>query len=447
MGKRIVHFFSNIARPIHSNKLRKILRYLMVIAALVFSLKAIFTASPSDDRAFYYGARCILQGVSPYNNKNIVDEWRRTGAPASYRPGLPIVPYLYTPHLVLFLAPVALLPWQYAPAAFRFLQLMCFFCCLLALNRFRSDDGKFCDNVTSTTLCLILPPVIYCLTVGQIGLMILLAATLGWMLILRGKDISGGALVALSLAKFSLTFPLLLVLLYAKKWKAVFWAAGIFLLVNLLLILPMGFYQVYTDYRLTLASTLQPGGVNDAAGLSRYDSRTTMIHTGRLTYAIMQDRNVAAIADKIITVLGLGALAFLFKERDSTGTLHHPLTLPIILMMGLCLFYHRVHDLCVLVPLVYGLVDYRLKTFSALDHRGKLLFKVTVCLTALAAFGSHGGLGVAWLIDCLSESLFMGALKPIIVLALTLCLYAILIRDTRCAALQTAHEFIKVEAV
>jgi hypothetical protein len=91
-------------------------------------------------------------------------------------------------------------------------------------------------RVAMTVSTALSTPVVTTLFLGQIDLFLLAAIVVSYALMLRGKDFTAGAVLALALAKPQVAAPVLLLLLLKRHWRAL---AGVCAVALPLLLVPM----------------------------------------------------------------------------------------------------------------------------------------------------------------------------------------------------------------
>lgn len=361
---------------------------LTVCATVYIGIRAVKFTGGKDGRSFYYGSRLLLSGKNPYDNQTIVQAWKDQGSPNGYKPGLPDAPFIVPPIASLLFAPVILLNSPIQGIVFvRVLSVFCGLLMIFLLIKMSSLLWSREISLLFALYALLLPAFLRCIAFTQSTLIISVCLALCLYFISLKHNIWAGVFLGLSLAKFTLTFPILIILLYRRNWTASLGAIITFLTVNLVLFVPIGIKQAISDYKSTLIATSAPNGQN-----SQYD--LTLVNLQHLILLVFgTHQSIARLATIMLTVAIISLMAYLYKPQQlleikqwanstTVQSLGHPLDVPVAIMAGLELFYHRYYDLATLIFVAWGLLNYGFRW----PERRSTLWKVNIGLLFIVSF-------------------------------------------------------------
>lgn len=190
----------------------------------------------SDFVQDYFLARAVISGVDPYLP---LDELGvRFGVPNQ-------IPHSSThpPSFAVLCLPIGLLSFQQAAFAWLILGLISLFISLQLLFRFNRV------GLPVTFLAAIAwPPILFDLSLGQLMLPQLLLLTLAWLALRSERDLIGGMLLGLTISIKLIAWPLLILLLIRKRFKAVLAGSVVIAVLNLIALLLMGVRPVAAYY-------------------------------------------------------------------------------------------------------------------------------------------------------------------------------------------------------
>ncbi|MBI1762438.1 MAG: DUF2029 domain-containing protein [Acidobacteria bacterium] len=173
----------------------------------------------------YLVAKALGHGVDPYLPLSELAVRFNLNSPA------PIFPHP-TPHTVAYgilMLPFSLLPYEKAAVAWMCFELICLAVFVWLMLRWL---GRAPGLVISALLGVALlgwGPVMTDLLFGQLNLPLLCCLTCAWWWLRQQRDAPGGALLGLAIALKMMGWPIALFLLWQRRWRAAFSAAGVFL--------------------------------------------------------------------------------------------------------------------------------------------------------------------------------------------------------------------------
>jgi hypothetical protein len=134
-------------------------------------------------------------------------------------------------------------------------EIICFaIASTLVLRELRSRTSL--DRLALVVVaCLLWPPFLYDLHHGQMMMTILLLLTATWLSLKSGRNTVAGIFLGLLLALKLYAWPILLFLILKRNYRPVIYAAGVFLLLNLIIIIWLGFVPVF-EYYLRVAPAI-----------------------------------------------------------------------------------------------------------------------------------------------------------------------------------------------
>lgn len=217
--------------------------------------------SGRDFASYYYGLKVTLAGQNPYDTHLLDAMASQEGTRTE------VFPFFYPPPFLLLCLPFAALTLHQAFVTWYVFNCLTLLGVLWAIHRMLAPAvaGRPEAEVLPPLLALLaatFTPVLETLWIGQINLFVVLLLVLGLDRVLRGRDLSGGALLgAAAMIKMSPGL-LLLWLLLKGRWKAVL-AAAVCGVVLSVLALPV----VGPSYQLYFYRTVLPGFSGSYHGL------------------------------------------------------------------------------------------------------------------------------------------------------------------------------------
>lgn len=203
-----------------------------------------------DFLSLYTGAHMAIQKVPVYHLAEQIEWQNRLIYPGQVSSGG--LPFYYPPTMLALLLPFALLPL--ASSYFAWMG----FCGLLLAGFFflmRWElDLDWMEQATFLLACFSFLPLSIHLMQGQTALIVLLGLALAYVALRRGREFWAGLALSLGFVKPQLVLPLVLVLLWKRRWSALLGSlvGGVALLLPSL---PLLGVSGYVDYaRISLAS-------------------------------------------------------------------------------------------------------------------------------------------------------------------------------------------------
>ena len=193
----------------------------------------------------YLLAQAVITGLRPYDPLPTLAQTRLGTVPYSVFPH----PTPHPPPVILLALPFGLFTYPQAATLWLLLELTCLYAvCRLLVTRYLGINNRLVPVLLSLGLCSSFPFRVE-LEVGQLMVPMLLPLTGAWLALRRNRDAVGGALLALPLAMKFIGWPLILFLIWRKRWRAVFWTGVTFILANLASTAIIGTNQSVYYYR------------------------------------------------------------------------------------------------------------------------------------------------------------------------------------------------------
>ena len=188
----------------------------------ILSIGALLAASILSDFSFYYRyAELLMHGLNPYN-------------PVSAS----IIPFNHPPLLLLILTPFALFPIKYAQIVFTFFSLAALITAMTAVLAYFSVPKTGVFLVLGAALLAF--PTKFSLGMGQINLIVVSLLLLTFLLEQKGRSQLSGLCWAIASGLKLLPLTLALYFLVRKKYGILLWGLGLFIGINLALIVSSG---------------------------------------------------------------------------------------------------------------------------------------------------------------------------------------------------------------
>lgn len=331
---------------------------LLAVSMSYVSARALWQGAGRDATTFYFGTRLLLQGDNPYDPARLHAEWERSRLAGNTQTAPP--PFVNPPSIGVLVAPAA--PFSFAPAMFVFvlLNLTCLFGSVFLLDRMFLAGSSPVTRLLLASWVVLMPPVMKVLSYGQSALLICAPTALALYCLRRRRDLFAGFFLALTFAKFTITLPLLAVLILHGRWKAAISSVVIFGFLNLALVLPFGLGRFLESYRGAIAELDSVNGVNDPLSSLAWEPYN-IVSCKRFFFLFFgDDRTTVTLAVWLFTALVVVLFVVLVrKSTKRSEAFEDPLELGIAIMVGMALMYHRVYDLAVLMFVIYPLVQYR----------------------------------------------------------------------------------------
>jgi hypothetical protein len=204
------------------NLLIAILMAVTFYALIYFALRpVVFPEMSPDFTCFYRAGKMVVagEGGRVYDLKSQFEfdaKWRSLLVRPGHR--LFTTPFVFTPFILAIFAPLSFFSYTHAEFVWYLLNVA-----MLASIPFllRRRIGLTMQRVASDLVApAVFIPVCTALVQGQPSILLLWLFTLTFLALREGNDFRAGCLLALAAFKPQLVLPLLLVLLLARKWKA-----------------------------------------------------------------------------------------------------------------------------------------------------------------------------------------------------------------------------------
>ncbi len=366
-------------------KHRRVATYL---AAAVFALslcyvggRAMARGAGDDAPIFYFGSRLLFHGGNPYDPAALHAEWEISRRMGNTHPAP--VPFVNPPIVALLVAPAV--PFDILPAlrVYAIYNFFCLLVCVYFLNRSLPEKTPALTRLGLATWVMMLPPVMKVLSYGQSALFVCAPLAIALYCLKRRSDLWGGFWLALSLAKFTITLPFLLVLLIRGRWKPGLASLFVFGAINLAFTLPIGLGTVLTTYRGSIKAVDGVDGINDPFSPLSWDSQSIVSIKRLFILLLGPHRTPVTIAIFVVTLLFGAVFVYLLRKRPvAEPALDDPLEVAAALMAGLALMYHRIYDLTSLMFVIYALAEYRIRY----RHAQPTLWKIAMATLFVLSF-------------------------------------------------------------
>lgn len=325
------------------------------MAAMTSMAYAVATASrhAQDLRVFQLGAREWLDGT--------------------YKMGAGPI-FLHPPFAVPLLAPLALVSFDKLVLIWLLLNIAATIVTIYAVIKLYGSGWGATPRFYLAAFLLTWAPFRVTLRAGQMSLMIT-ALLLGSLLARQSKrQILSGILLALSLSKYSLTYPFLLYLIWKREWKILGTAALTLALLTQIFLwwLQMPALTMLKEYFHAVGSQM--------AGGSGFTG-TTEIKV--LLFGLTGNESVTFVSTIVLCVVALVAMAVVFKRTVRCENIHFA----ILSLFALWSSYHRTYDSVICILPAALLIDFvvrgKLRKFSwiGLGALGLLVLSIPGFLT------------------------------------------------------------------
>lgn len=288
-----------------------------------------------DFLIYYAGSRLVVlgHGGSLYSSAQIGRLEAVLAAPFAVPGGS--LPYLFAPYLAVALAPLALLPYTVAYGAWMGVN-----CVLLALSSESLQQYAGLGDRASRLFraaAFISLPVLVALLLGQTSVLLLTCFTAAFFALRSNRDLLAGACLALTLGKPQYVFPVLLVLVLCRRWRALA-AFGVAAAVLAVAVVPILGLRIDLQYFSLLQQAA--GGGHGINGFQPILNRS--LHGwAELLFP-------ASLVWPVTAVLDVAALLLLVRATMASRTLDIPYALAIV--VALLISPHvLIHDLTLLL--------------------------------------------------------------------------------------------------
>jgi len=197
----------------------------------------------------YLIGRALLSGINPY--KPLTELAARLLGPLPV--GIFPNPSPHPPPAALLSVPLGLLGYREAATLWLLVELTC---SVLAINLLLRQFGVGPARSFLIALAIFTwNPFYQEFAVGQLTALLLLLLTCAWLALRSGRDVAGGAALGLCLALKLMGWPLIILLLWKKRWRALTSAAVVAGGLNVAALAVMGL-QTVTFYYLHVSSSV-----------------------------------------------------------------------------------------------------------------------------------------------------------------------------------------------
>ena len=263
---------------------------------------------------------------------------------------------VYTPFLLPLLSPITLLSFETLVVVWIVLNIAATMLSLHFVIKLWGKQWPIKARLLLAAFFVAFAPFRVTLRNGQISLMVMTLLLGALLARKRNKNFLAGALLGLSLCKYTLTFPFLLYFFWKREWKVVSTAVlvPLALLEVFALRLGLSLFQVIGQY-LSLASSILVSGLSGRTG-------TTEIKL--LFLDLSGNQTFAAVITLVFSIAALICMGIVFYRRPRWEMAHFAA----LALFSLWSIYHRAYDsvLCLLPAalLVDFLVQKRFVAFS-----------------------------------------------------------------------------------
>ena len=149
-------------------------------------------------------------------------------------------PSAYPPTVVLLVRPLAELSYIQALLVWDVFELLCFVIASLLVVQYFRRRTRVDLIVLVIFMCVLWPPFYYDLYHGQVMMTILLLLTVTWLALTGGRRTLAGIFLGLLFAVKLYAWPIALLLILKRNYRTVFWAGGVFLVLNAIVAVWLG---------------------------------------------------------------------------------------------------------------------------------------------------------------------------------------------------------------
>ena len=254
------------------------------------------------------------------------------------------LPFVFTPPTLLIFAPLAALPYQLADLVWLVLNVTI----LIAMPVFistilRLGTGGTCVAVLLPSLFL---PITWAIAEGQISIILLGIFSMLFISLYRNRNFEAGCWIALTAIKPQFTFPVLIIALASRNWRAIRGFA-----VTSLCLLLVSFYFVGWPTTLEFPATIVSY------------SKLPVSLNGQLGEHPLDMPNIRGICDNILTLTvgrsvsialatAICLLLLWTAYRTSDVTRWFPALLVVTLLVSYHVYPHDMAPLAITVPLL-----------------------------------------------------------------------------------------------
>jgi glycosyl transferase family 87 len=158
----------------------------------------------------------------------------------------------YPPIVALLGVPLSMIPYFWSVVVWSVWEIGCLIVATILMYRHFSGRKASLSVLVTLGVFISWQPIFIDLIRGQVMLTILLLLTLTWLAFRSNRDVGAGLLLGLSLSLKFYGWPIFILFVLMRRWKAVFASAGLFAFCNALMVGWLGI-GVFKDYFLTVA--------------------------------------------------------------------------------------------------------------------------------------------------------------------------------------------------
>ena len=351
-------------------------------------LRLIFTSFKSPDlyrKDFVQGyllAQALLTGIDPYQDVSNLANQLALNSP------LPIFPHP-TPHTVpmgLLTMPFCFWGYEHAAQLWCAFALLCLTASLILLARWWQGDAVEYKKVFLVSWVLLgWGPVTEDLWTGQFNTVLLLILILAWQSLRKGQELSGGIWLGSALALKLMAWPVVLYLIWQRRWRSVL-AAGItglgFHLISAAFIDIEGVIRYYTKVGPTVSALYREVDANFSASAFGWrlfaETGSAQITSIRIS-PLMKWQLAAKVCSVLFPVIVLAVGLWLANRSNSFDTAF-ALLLCVSLLVNPVAWTH--YFVILLLPLAILILHLQKMEFPPVATRGVAIFMLVSSLSA-----------------------------------------------------------------
>jgi hypothetical protein len=220
-----------------------------------------------DLRVPWTGARLLSQGINPLDGQAMQREWRKSVDFDSARlvPGSAEMPAIYPPPAYALYLPLGILPFEKAWLLNLLLVIVSAAAIVWLTQRILAHFGHAVPMMAIVLLMLALKGSANAIAVGQPTFLALALSLGAWYAALKHRNILAGCLAGLALFKFTVVLPVVVWMLWKRKFNSLAWAAAVCLLLTVPVILvagwnwPLQYLENAAAWRAFCFDTTRPG--------------------------------------------------------------------------------------------------------------------------------------------------------------------------------------------
>lgn len=328
-----------------------------------------------DFTIFYSSGRMLSQGLG----RQLYDETTQYRVQQEFAAGVSIrqgpLPYNHPPFEALAFIPFAAMPYPTAYCVWNLLNLI-FIVTVLFLLRTCLPQLRSVSAAMWLFVWVAFFPVFFALLQGQDVLLLVLLFSMAYVLLRRNRDLAAGCCLGFGLFRFHLVLPLILLLLWQKRSKAIIGFLGTALGLALISIAIVGWQgalaypsQVWQMERaMEKHQTIFPLRMANLRGLM----------------ASLPPFASRQVMDLVIAVVSLGLLVFAARRWKTTSPAEFDLSFSLCIIVTVLVGYHTLaYDLSLLLLPITLTLNYlfdKAASRAQSDKRTRLLLLAPIFL-------------------------------------------------------------------